>query len=450
MGSLHKWFLLFLILVLPVFVAKQYHLLRDKKGASYVVDADFYHANPYNPNDKQFIIMMTSHNVAPFIERSLESVFKQNYSHYRLVLLDQDSTDGTYEKAVQFISRQPVERKIELIRRSSEGALFQAYYQIVKEAHDHDIIVHLPGGDWLSNEHTLATLNQIYRNQDVWLTYPQYIEYPSYKKGVLKALPKKHLHKRRVHRTPWAASPLKTFYAGILKQVELESGTVSFAEGEQSLMLPMAEIGKSHVRFISEVLYIHTSKEDLEEISNAERLHGDETDVILFSLKGGQSLAFSLQALETHLMGRKRITVIKEGSQFKAHLLAGIKNSRVLFTTDKTFLKHPIDLNKCARLLKENRAYGCYFHLKVEEEDLKASPPRFVDQGVYIWDMHRGKGAFRHPDGLHTAFYDRTDLVEDLHLMEFSDFSSLVESWHRRNPSPRRGLLFCDGKLPLY
>lgn len=266
MGSFHKWFLLFLMLVLPVFVAKQYRILKDKKGASYLVDTDFYHANPYHPNDKHFVIIITSHNVAPFIEKNLESVCKQNYPHYRVIMLDQASTDGTYEKAAEFISQHGGEKKIELIQRENEGALFQTYYQMVREAQDQDIIVHLRGGDWLANEHSLATLNHIYQNQDVWLTYPQYVEYPSYKKGILKALPKKHLHKKRLHRMPWASSPFKTFYAGILKQVEIESTAASlFADGEKTLMFPMAEIGKSHVRFISEVLYVHTSQEDVVE-----------------------------------------------------------------------------------------------------------------------------------------------------------------------------------------
>ncbi len=137
MGSFHKWFLLFLILVLPVFVAKQYRILRDKKGASYVVESDFYHANPYQPNDKQFTVMVTAHNVAPFIERCLDSVIKQNYPNYRIIVLDQASTDGTYEKAARFVSQHAKEIKIELFQRASEGALFQTYYQMVKEEELH-------------------------------------------------------------------------------------------------------------------------------------------------------------------------------------------------------------------------------------------------------------------------------------------------------------------------
>ena len=438
MGSFHKWFLLFLILVLPVFVAKQYRILRDKKGASYIVESDFYHANPYNPNDKNFVVIITSRNVAPFIERNLESVFKQDYPNYRVILIDQTSTDGTYEKAEAIISQRGGDRKIEVIRRPSEGAVFQTYYQMVKEANDHDIVVHLPGGDWLANEHTLSTLNQIYRNQDVWLTYPQYVEYPSYKKGVLKALPKKHIHKRRVHRTPWAASPLKTFYAGILKQVEIEAGAVSlFADGEKALMLPMAEIGKSHVRFIKEVLYVHTSQEDQDETARMEHLHADTTDVILFSLRGGQSLHFAQEALEKHLIGKKKITVIRK-NQFKETLLAALKHDLVMFTTDENCLNHPIDLKRCARLLKENRAYGCYFDLKGEKLDLL----RFVDQGVYVWDIHRGEGDFHHPDWLYTAIYERSQLIRDLQTLEFTDFNSLKEAWQVKNNLSRRGLLF--------
>ena len=103
------------------------------------------------------------------------------------------------------------------------------------------------------------------------------------------------------------------------------------------------------------------------------------------------------------------------------------------------------ECNHCAALFcKIYHAYGCYFHLKSQGEDLKLSFPRFVDRGIYIWDIHRSKGAFRHPDGIHTAFYEQKALIEDLRALEFNDFSSLVEAWHKQPPLSRRGLLFCD------
>ena len=42
-----------------------------------------------------------------------------------------------------------------------------------------EICVLLDGDDWLNGENVLARLNEIYEEEDCWLTYGSYIEYPS-------------------------------------------------------------------------------------------------------------------------------------------------------------------------------------------------------------------------------------------------------------------------------
>ena len=53
---------------------------------------------------KSFAIVIYAHNQALWCERTLRSVFEQDYDHYRILVIDDGSLDGTKEKAQQFIA----------------------------------------------------------------------------------------------------------------------------------------------------------------------------------------------------------------------------------------------------------------------------------------------------------------------------------------------------------
>lgn len=438
------------MLILPVFIAKQYHLLRDKKGSYQIVPSDYYEKNLHDPADKHFIIMISASNEGPFIERCLHSIFQQRYGDYEVYLFDAASSDGTYEKAAAYIAREHVEGRVELIRRDKEGEIFNAYYQVVKAAKDTDVIVHLPGGDWLANPEVLSIINDIYSNQDVWLTYPQYIEYPSYQKGILKALPKKHVHKRRISRTPWVTSPMRTFYAGLLKQVDVELNAAAlFEEGEKALMLPMAEMGKSHVRFIPEVLYVHTTASEREQEARYGAVTHDLPAVVLFAERGGRSLLLALQALSNNLTGHHQIHVMTDDPanvlsrefphvafhvnphSFKQKLLSLFATPSIFITTDSHLLDHPLDLSHCHRLRTGFAAYGLLFNLS---ERRSATPLSFCEKGLYSSNSTVA--------GLGTMLYDTALLVQDLERLHFVDIPSLMQEWKQRYPFKRTILHF--------
>lgn len=48
-------------------------------------------------NDIKFTIIMPAYNAEEFIEDSIKSVFKQTYTNYELIVIDDCSTDSTYE-----------------------------------------------------------------------------------------------------------------------------------------------------------------------------------------------------------------------------------------------------------------------------------------------------------------------------------------------------------------
>lgn len=344
MRSLHKWFILFLLIILPLFILRESRLLLDKKGVSYVVDEDFYMLNPHNPDDKTFVIMLITDNVNSSIVATLHSIFAQKYEKYRVVLIDGGSSDGTYKTALKCVQECGKEDKIELIARENGNQVFETYYNVALECSDRDIIVHLPGADFLVGSDVLSHLNAVYKNQDVWLTYPQYISYPSYVKGLKDPRPSKPQVKRKIERAPWVLSPLRTYYASLIKQVHIDRpDTILSVEGEKSLMLPMAEMAKCHVRFIPEVFYVHTEGKHQLKLSYLGKVQ-------LIYIGNAKDLTFPLPGID-------KVTCISNRSELKDALVCDY----VLIADNPSELKAALDIKKSLLALQVTKAHAFVF-----------------------------------------------------------------------------------------
>lgn len=390
MQSLHKWFILFLLVILPLFILRESRLLLDKKGVSYAVDEDFYQLNPHDPNDKTFVLIIMTENHADSIEATLHSIFSQSYQDYRVVIIDGGSSDETVELASQFAVQSGKENRLEILGRKNASEIYEAYYQYVVACPDNDIIVHLPGGDFLSSADVLFSLNDVYKNQDVWVAYPQYLSYPNYKKGINEPKPHKAQCKKRVERAPWVTSPLRTYYAGLLKQVHIDHpNTLLSVDGEKSLMIPMAEIAKSHVRFIKQVYYIHASDKHQHKLT-----YNDQVQLIYFG-KDEDIAAFKEQ-----FFGIDKVTLLKEGED----PIAVMDCDYILIAYDKIDLQRKVDLKKCIAAMQATDAY--VFSFKTPGgTDLSAAG--YFGYDIYTRTVNQSK------DRIHAGLYRHTDLLEN-------------------------------------
>ena len=138
-------------------------------------------------------------------------------------------------------------------------------YTIISLCDDRDIIVLLDGDDWLSGNHVLQTLNKAYSDQDIWLTFGQFAQWPSnYGHGNARPIPAENTQKNNV-RAARAGCPthLKTFYAGLFKKIKREDflyqGSFFSMVSDTAIMMPMLEMAAERHLFIPEVLYIYNT-----------------------------------------------------------------------------------------------------------------------------------------------------------------------------------------------
>ena len=165
---------------------------------------------------------------------------------------------------VLFIPKNPNKHLIESVNDQSYSQYRTVFFNpdVLEELHsaiqsckNEEILLFLEEGDWLAHEDVLKWINLCYEDPSVWMTYGNFVEYPSYKKGSSK--------------TELPFCPLQSGYAGLFKKVEKED--LSARLGVKAA----AQMAKGHIRQISDVLVVcqkrSVEKEEWEKLKSLDQ-----------------------------------------------------------------------------------------------------------------------------------------------------------------------------------
>lgn len=219
------------------------------------------HHDPYlHIPEKPMVIVIASYNNSKWVEENLTSVFKQNYSNYRVIYVDDASTDGTADRAESLIRDNAQEFRFRLVRNHFRKGGLRNLYEAVYDCADEEIIVNLDGDDWLAHPDVLKIINKTYSLKDVWLTHGSLVEYPSNQVGWSIPIPQK-ITEENAFRSYRCPSHLKTFYTWLFKKIDVEDlkmdGEFFQMTWDQAMMFPMMEMAGNHHAFISQTLYVY-------------------------------------------------------------------------------------------------------------------------------------------------------------------------------------------------
>ncbi|MBS0655256.1 MAG: glycosyltransferase family 2 protein [Verrucomicrobia bacterium] len=212
----------------------------------------------------EFVIISPSYNNAGVCERSLQSIASQTYPHWSLLYVNDCSTDHTVHLVDTFIRNNHLSHKCKVITNNKRRGAMANWYRAIKSLRPKKIVVCLDGDDHFAHEQVLARLAEVYANKKVWMTYGNYRSDPDTIPSVCEPFSKKAMKKRAFRSLPWAASHLRTFYAGLFQKIRRQSfrhrGKFVPVCCDLAMMFPMLEMAsKGHIRFIPEVLYIHNN-----------------------------------------------------------------------------------------------------------------------------------------------------------------------------------------------
>lgn len=205
--------------------------------------------------NKSFVILISSINNAKFCEKNLRSVFEQTYPHFRVIYIDDASTDGAFEKVEALVHALDQTQRVTLLRNDVPCGDTANYYRGIHLCQDEEIVLMLNGNDWLAHDQVLNWLNLCYHDPSIWMTYGSTCEYPSYRRSKANhAIPQSAHNKhnyRELVRGQFLIPHLKTAYAGLLKKVKIEE-----FQPIEALLIPAIELAKEHARYIRDILYI--------------------------------------------------------------------------------------------------------------------------------------------------------------------------------------------------
>jgi glycosyltransferase involved in cell wall biosynthesis len=263
-----KW-LLISILVLDLSVHAKPFYKKAKKFCKQLLKEQMATPPQAVPEKEQkpFVVIVPSYNNAIWAEKNLRSIFEQNYDNWRLVYIDDASTDATYQRTQELVAQYHQESRVTLIRNEKNLKAVENFYRAIHNCRDEEIVIFMDGDDWFAHEGVLETLNRYYANPTTWITYGNYIDYPTYQKGgCVRKIPRKvvknNSYRAYLKETKnWPFSHLKTCYAGLFKKIKENdlklNGRFFEATYDQAFMLPMIEMAGDHVKLIDEILYIY-------------------------------------------------------------------------------------------------------------------------------------------------------------------------------------------------
>lgn len=240
--------------------------------------------------EKAIVVVIPSYNNIEWYGRNLSSIMNQEYGNFRILYINDCSTDGTDAAVEHFAKEHPRGpfRVITFDEGSSESILeitskFKAeinqekafftlvnnlkrcdtlanQYRAFHSCDDHEIIITVDGDDWLADNEVLKKINQTYSSGEVWMTHGTLVEYPNGDINWSLPIPQELVATNMVRQCRFP-SHLRTFYAWIFKKIALEDllyeGKFFAMTGDMAIMLPILEMAGERHLFIHEPIYMY-------------------------------------------------------------------------------------------------------------------------------------------------------------------------------------------------
>lgn len=203
------------------------------------------------------IILTTTYNCENFVERSLLTIMTQRFKDFKCYITDDMSTDKTVD-----IIKKTISGDDRFILIENKQKMYQPgnYDQVIRglDIPDDEICIEVDGDDWLPNSNVLGYIDNVYQNNNVWMTSGSF-KYHDGRPGFSNP-PNQY---NNVRKQTFTLSHLRTWKSWLWKKINQDdlkdkNGKYWSVAGDLSFMFPMFEMsGKEHYVFLPEILYIY-------------------------------------------------------------------------------------------------------------------------------------------------------------------------------------------------
>lgn len=287
------------------------------------------------------LIVSPFYNCEKYISNCILSVAQQDYDNYVHVLIDDCSTDNSFEVARQTIDSLPpeVRSKFSLQKNlTNRGAVYNQITAIDIHGEDDDIVMLLDGDDWLVNNNTLFHLYNDYYNYGTEFTYGSCWSLVDNIPLVAQDYPESVKQNRsyREHKFNWNMpyTHLRTFRKSLINSIDQsefkdENGEWYRAGGDGSIFYSLIErANPENIIALKEIVYAYNDINPIndykingdEQSRNAAKILTKNSGVKLSEHLGKQSEknAIKEQTIkkETHMQRKKRILIAIPTSKY--------------------------------------------------------------------------------------------------------------------------------------
>ncbi len=225
--------------------------------------------NIFSDAEKPFVIIVPSYNNASWYKENLDSIFGQHYTNYRIIYIDDHSPDNTGNLVEQYLKERHLEHKCLLIKNKERRHAMANRYTAIHLCEPSEIVVNVDGDDWLNSPDVLSFLNRIYQNPSIWMTYGQYIQYPSNKLGTCQKVPKFVIRHNNFRKHGFIPTALYSFYAGLfhkIKQEDLMYEGKFLVMAHSAYMFPIIEMAAKHFIYIPRPFYVYNRANPINDV----------------------------------------------------------------------------------------------------------------------------------------------------------------------------------------
>ncbi len=228
------------------------------------ISIKFVHAS--KAAEKPIAVVIPSYNNIAWYKKNLDSVYKQHYSNYSVVYIDDCSPDNTGEEVMRYVKELKQDHRTRVIRNKKRVGGLANLYTAIHECQDDTIVVHLDGDDWFAHDNVLEKINKVYSEHDIWYTYGEI--QPSNNIGStmwVRAFPDEASRNNSFRRYGFRLGPLRTHYAWLFKLIKLKDllhyGNFYSIAWDVAMLFPIVEMAsRGHVRYITDILYTYNQE----------------------------------------------------------------------------------------------------------------------------------------------------------------------------------------------
>jgi glycosyltransferase involved in cell wall biosynthesis len=324
-------------------------------------------------SEHPIVVVVCSYNNSQWSKNTLQSIFDQNYENFRVIIVDDCSTDNNVEVIQAFIDDNCLADRVTFIKNDKRHRKLFNLYHVLYQCNDDEIVFMVDGDDSIAHSDVFARINNVYEDENVWFTYGQYRNEPASEAiawghkemGYCRPVPK-HIQRKQAYRYySFIYMHPRSFRAWLFKLVKLEDLIADKIEGfegdfypasnDVAMYFPMVEMAHTHIRFIPEILYIRNLHSDIVgfkvdrkiQTSSAREIRKKGCYSVLFQSKKHRLKHFENMPADMFLLCCSQLNEIES-------VLKNIQTKCTNLDTIYLFFQNTIENKKICRFIKKN------------------------------------------------------------------------------------------------